>query len=347
VTPSTSHSQLTQVVMFQRRPLPGQHSLERVFQDVRSALPDDIQVITQVLPFESRGFANRLRNMLFAWRNRGGINHITGDVHYLALVLPRRSTVLTILDLVGIERLRGVRRWLLILLWYRLPGRRAQRITVISEWTRDQLTSLLPHLEGKIGVIHCPVSASFARSQRPAQQRTVVLQVGTSWTKNLDRVIDAVAGLQIHLRVIGRLDDSQRRRLLEANVDYSQIADLPDESLAAEYANCDLVMFASLYEGFGLPILEAQAVGRPVITSDAASMPEVAGRGALFVDPHDASQIRAAVRSLAADEDLYDSLVEQGLENVQRFHLPSIAESYAELYRTIKQTIVPSSEPLP
>jgi hypothetical protein len=83
--------------MFQRQPLPGRHSIERVFREVRAAMPSDIAVTTHVLPFESRGFANRVRNMVFAWRRRARINHIVGDVHYLALLLPRRSTILTIL----------------------------------------------------------------------------------------------------------------------------------------------------------------------------------------------------------------------------------------------------------
>lgn len=97
-----------------------------------------------------------------------------------------------------------------------------------------------------------------------------------------------------------------------------------------------MVVFASLYEGFGLPILEAQAMGRPVITSNFGAMKEAAGEGALFVDPYSVESIRAAILRIKNEPRLREELVRKGLENVERFRPVAIAERYAEIYRALK-----------
>jgi glycosyltransferase involved in cell wall biosynthesis len=324
------------VAMFQRRPAMGQHSMERVFRDVRAAMPSDVHITTHVLPYESRGFLNRVRNMIFAWRRRERINHVVGDVHYIAVLLPRKSTVLTIHDLVSVNRVRAVRRFLLKLLWYRWPVWHSKRVTVVSEWTRRELVSLLPRFERKIVVVHNPLSPAFRPLPPPHNEWPVLLQVGTGPNKNLSRVIEAISSLPVHLRIIGRLNDAQRAELARAEVNFSAVSMIDDEEIKTEYARCDIVIFVSTFEGFGLPILEAQATGRPVITSSVASMPEVAGKGALLIDPLDVIAIRRAVCSLIKDKPLYHSLVTLGFENVKRFSATVIAKRYAQIYRSLE-----------
>lgn len=326
------------VVMFQRRALPGQHSVERVFHDVRAAMSEDIGLTTHILPFASSGIVNRLRNMLFARRHRGEINHIVGDVTYLALVLPRGSTVLTILDLISIRRLRGPRRWLLVLLWYRLPVWRSEAVTVISQSIRQELISLLPWAAKKTTVVYCPLSPGFRPVPSPEKRPAIALQVGTGPNKNLERVATALRALPVHLRIIGRLSEAQRRHLDQVGIEYSEVSMIEDQQIRTEYARSQLVVFASTYEGFGLPIIEGQATGRPVITSSVASMPEVAGAGALLVDPFDVVQIQSAARSLLEDRHLTQSLVQRGFENVKRFSPRGIAQEYASLYRALGPT---------
>jgi glycosyltransferase involved in cell wall biosynthesis len=274
--------------------------------------------------------------MVFAWRRRARINHIVGDVHYLALLLPRRSTILTIHDLVSVSRLRSVRRLLVELLWYRWPVWKSYRVTVVSDWTRRELACLLPKAERKITVIRNPLSPGFEPSPPPCNPRPVLLQVGTGPNKNLSRVIAAISDLQVHLRIVGSVTGEQHEELVKRGIDFSAVSMIDDQEMKEEYAACDVVVFASTYEGFGLPILEAQATGRPVITSSVASMPEVAGKAALFVDPLVVSEIRKAVCSLLTDAALYQRLISLGFDNVHRFGPREIAERYADVYRTVK-----------
>ena len=108
---------------------------------------------------------------------------------------------------------------------------------------------------------------------------------------------------------------------------------LTDEELVEAYRRCDMVVFASLYEGFGLPILEAQAMGRPVITSNFGAMREAAGDGALLVDPYSVEAIREAVLRITREPALREDLIAKGLRNAERFRADAVAARYAEIYR--------------
>jgi glycosyltransferase involved in cell wall biosynthesis len=100
---------------------------------------------------------------------------------------------------------------------------------------------------------------------------------------------------------------------------------LPSIELAALMTNCTGVVFPSLYEGFGLPIVEAQAVGRPVITSNLWSMPEIAGEGACIVDPYDVQSIKSGLMRVINDTEYRENLINKGFENVRRFDEEKIA----------------------
>src|SRR5262249_49098549 len=101
------------------------------------------------------------------------------------------------------------------------------------------------------------------------------------------------------------------------------------------YHEADVVLFASTYEGFGLPILEAQATGRPVVTSNLHSLPEVAGPAACLVDPFDVASIHAGVLRVLSEPLYRENLISAGFENVKRFTAQKIAAKYAALYESI------------
>lgn len=142
-------------------------------------------------------------------------------------------------------------------------------------------------------------------------------------------------GVTCKLVIIGRLLPSQIAALRENKIDYENAYGVARNVLIEYYRSCDIVMLASLYEGFGLPILAAQAVGRPVITSNLFSMPEVGGEGACYVDPYSVKDIRKAVRRIVSDNDYREQLIDKGSNNVKSYNISSVAMMYAELYRRV------------
>ncbi len=324
------------IVQFMRKPNDTTFSIERLFEDIRGSLPKDFALETYISPYPSRGIWRRIVAMIGAMRHQGDVNHITGDVHFLNILLRRNKTILTVHDCVTLERLAGIKYQVFRFFWYWLPAKRSAVITVISESTKDELLRHLGKGDWRITVVPDFVSPEFKFSEKKFNHACpIILQIGTKSNKNIGRVAAALKGVSCKLVIIGKLIPAQVSALEENSIDYENHFAIPREMLVDHYRNCDIVMFASLYEGFGLPILEAQATGRPVITSNLYSMPEVGGDGASYVDPYNVDDIRRVVARLISDMDFREKLITKGLRNVDKFQLASIAGQYAELYRRV------------
>lgn len=334
-------AKVLEVIHLQRKPIRGFHSVERLFEDVREQLQgSDVEIRVRINHFPSAGVLPRLRDAFAARRAQAEVNHVTGDVHYLSWMLDPSRTILTVLDCVGLSRLSGWRRAIFKQLWYTIPVRRSRWITVISEFTRDELIHETGCDPRKIVVIYPHLSEEFQRVDRPFRtERARILQVGTAYNKNIERLACALRGMDVELVVIGQLSDSQREAIVAAGISYQERIGLTRSEILSAYVDADVVALASTYEGFGLPIIEAQAIGRPVITGNSCSMPEVAGNTACIVDSLDPASIRQGVEKILADEDYRKSLVAAGFKNVQRFRLQRIAEQYADLYRQAARDI--------
>lgn len=162
-----------------------------------------------------------------------------------------------------------------------------------------------------------------------------ILLIGTNWNKNIDLTIKALHGIDCQVTIIGKLNDSQLRTLKANNIEYTNKCNLSDEEINTEYKNCDIVSFCSLYEGFGMPIIEANAIGRVVITSNISPMTEVGGNGAIYVNPHNIQEIRAAFVEVIHKQDLRKQLIALGLENSKRFCSNKIVKEHIDLYNSL------------
>jgi glycosyltransferase involved in cell wall biosynthesis len=267
--------------------------------------------------------------------------------HVLPLVHPRRSVV-TVHDLGYLSypeaHKAADRRYLD---WStRWNAAQAAAVLADSQATKDDLVRAYRADPGRVHVIYLgrdealiavrdPEGLAAVRGRYGLAER-YLLYVGTLQPrKNLSRLIDAFARLVgtpagaaepagLQLVLAGRqgwlYDDlyAQVQRLgLAGRVRFPGY--VADADLAALYSGALAFIFPSLYEGFGMPVLEAQACGVPVMTSNNSSLPEVAGDAALLVDPHDVDAIAAAMARLAADPVLRADLAERGLANVKRF----------------------------
>jgi glycosyltransferase involved in cell wall biosynthesis len=299
-------------------------------------MPADCEVTACPAPYASKGVIRRALNVRHAARQEADVHHIVGDSHYLAFGLPPEKTVLTIHDCAALHRLKGLPRAVMKYFWFTGPMRRAAVVTAISEASKEELRQWVGPLADKVTVVPDCMFGDFQFAPKRFDEKApVVLQVGTKENKNLERVAEAIAPTGCRLHIVGDLEPAQRAKLAALGLPYCALGVLSDEELVQAFRRCDMVVFASLYEGFGLPVLEGQATGRPVITSKISSLPEAAGEGALLVDPHSVEDIRAAVMRVKEDGVLRAALVEKGLKNVERFRPEAIAGRYAEIYRNI------------
>lgn len=327
---------MTHVTQFVRKHRPGAFSMEGVYAEVRRVLPTDVRVNVWECRHKSTGLLRRVADIWGASRSQNEVNHVTGDVHYITYLMKKRRTILTVHDCVSIDHSVGLKWFLMWLFWYWLPEKCSGTIVVISEATKQQFLKHVCCDPKKVVVLHNPVSHLFVPVPKAVfPERPTLLVVGTSEHKNIPRMVEAARGLPVRWVVVGHISPAQRHVLEQSSAEYVNLVNLGQSELVEQYVNSDVVMFASTYEGFGLPIVEAQAVGRPVLTSNVWSMPEVAGDGACIVDPFDVSSIRSGLQRIIEDPEYRKGLVEAGFANVVRFQVQNVASRYAELYRRI------------
>ena len=321
------------VVLIYRKSRAGAYSIEELFHTIAGELGKQVEVIE----YETGTRWSILRDACRLRKLKADIYHVTGDINYLVHLLPIKKTVLTVHDIGNyLFGLSGIKRWLYKWFWLVFPIRRAGAVTSISTETCENIVKHLGITGSRVKVIENCHSAIFKPVEKLfAVNCPVILQVGTKPYKNVPRLVEALKGLRCRLVLIGSLDEEIKQKLAECGVDYENYVGLTHEELYKQYVECDIVSFTSIGEGFGVPIIEAQASGRPLITSDVSPMREAAGEGACLVDPLDVSQIREGVRRIIADSDYRDQLVELGLHNVVRYSPATISDQYLNLYKRV------------
>ncbi|HQQ96801.1 MAG TPA: glycosyltransferase family 1 protein [Cyclobacteriaceae bacterium] len=309
--------------------------MENLFRHVREALPDSVEPVVKELSWYSDGFLKRMALCVEAFFHQGDVNHVTGDINFIAIFL-KRKTVLTVLDVGFMKHPHPLARWVLKWFWIILPTHRVGAVTTISNSAKEELLKYARVPAEKISVIYVPILPGFERDIKPFnKEKPVLLQVGTKGNKNLTRLIRAIRGISCRLEIVGELDESMRQLLKECSVDFSNSCNLSNKEIIEKYISADVICFTSTYEGFGMPIVEANAIGRVVVTSNILSMPEVGGDAAHYVDPFDVESIRAGIIKVIEDDSYRELLIRNGLLNVRRFDVHEIGRQYAELYHSV------------
>jgi glycosyltransferase involved in cell wall biosynthesis len=320
-----------------RKPSPiGQYSVEIIFDFVLKYLTPMKLARRYNLPCNGSQPHRVLKNMFYISRLKNPVIHMTGDAGYSILLTRRKKTVLTVHDCAFLERTSGIKRWIMLWLWLRLPVRKATCITAVSSATADEVAKHTGHDRSAIRVIPVFSPKTFPFSPRPVPSpEKKLLIVGNAPNKNVDNFIEAVKGLDYQLLIVGLLRPNQIMALKRYSIPYENVARATEEELQDYYLRADILLFASTIEGFGMPIVEAQQQGLPVITSNCSSMPEVAGEGALMVDPFSVASITEGINLLMTDTALRETLISKGLENSKRYEPGTISEKYLNLYNEL------------
>ena len=335
------------LVFINRKKISVSRSIELYFEQVVQYLSADIETDSFSAPRNNQGLLNRLLNIVAVLRKpKADVYHVTGDTNYLAILLPKTKTLLTVHDIYYVYYAQMVRnplvRWVKYhlnkWLFYQLPVWRATLVAVNSEFTKKELLRITGCKASKVVVAYCPISPMFRPHPKPFNaEKPVILQIGVMPNKNLLRLSDALKGISCQLEIIGQPDAATLQSLSSNGVDFNYQTDLSNKELVQKYVDCDLLTLASIFEGFGMPIIEAQWVERPVVTSNTAAMPEVAGRGACLVDPYSVVSIRAGIEKVLSDAAYRSALLAAGRENREQYQAYRVADIYERVYRQVNR----------
>lgn len=319
-----------------KRNFPG--SIEILFESIRKNFSKDLKVKLFVPTKESKGIYNRLHIILESYFQQGDVNHITGDIHFSSYLLNKKNTILTVHDCVSVIMSKGLKKQLIKFFWFTLPAKKVKYITVISEKTKTELLSIINFPKENIFVIPDCISDAFEYKYKKFNKDCPrILQIGTKENKNIIRLAKALNGINCILDIVGKLSKVQENQLKENNIVYENSFNISESDLIMKYFNSDIISFISTYEGFGMPLLEGQTVGRVVLTSNISPMIEVAGDGAYLVDPYNVDEIKEGILNIIKDDELREKLISKGLENIKQYEPKTIAEEYELIYKKIME----------
>ena len=315
-------------------------SIKRSFMPLIRELRKGYVVYEYSVPYIGSNPIHVVKNILFVYRKRSGngVNHITGDIHYCIIGLLGVKSVLTIHDDFAFTTAKkGVfdrlYKWIF---WLYLPIKLANKVLCISPTTKEAIDGLVKNNKTEVFPQHS-LSENYTYSEdRKMKSSSIILQVGTLPQKNLETTLKALRNSTYELHVIRKMTCQQMQLAKELNVHVCNKYDLSDEQIVDEYKKADILVFPSLQEGFGMPIIEAQAVGCPVITSNRCPMSWVADEGALLLnDPLDEYELKACIEKVLYNLDFRNYLVQSGLRNIERFTLKNVVDRFIKLYQSL------------
>jgi len=321
---------------FFRKQSPNFHSIEELFFNIQKNLPQTIEYKNYFAKYVSKGFFRRFLICLQSIFNQADINHITGDIHFVSYFLKKKKTILTIHDIAPLKRGNFLKRKIIKFFWFTLAIKRVRYITVISEFTKNELLEHIKIERNKIIVIPNCVSSEIKFSEKEFNKTCpTILQIGTKENKNIVRLATALMNINCKLIIIGKLTESQKMILNKSKINFENYYNIDYLQIINFYQTCDIVAFVSTYEGFGVPILEANATGRVLITSNLSPMKEIANDSALLVNPYDSDEIRNGILELINNQELRNKLIANGCDNIKKYQSTEIAKQYANLYLSL------------
>ena len=226
----------------------------------------------------------------------------------------------------------------------------ADKIIAISRQTQNDVETFFQVSPGKVEIIYQPVAAAFFEKQNAANvfpkyhlPEKYILAVGTLESrKNQLMLLKAIqdSGIEAAVVFVGKPTSylSELKKFIAENNMESQVfflSGLPENELAMLYQNALFSVYISVFEGFGLPVIESMACGCPVLTSSVSCLPETAGDAAVLCNPSDVADIVNKLKSLLSDETFRKQMIQKGVERAKAFHPEIYAQKLNSLYQQI------------
>lgn len=243
------------------------------------------------------------------------------------------------------------RLWAKIL--YKNAVKKSSQIITVSEFSKSEILKHFEVKNSKINVIHCGVNQDFNVSEIAESDHVILpdfyfLYVGNVKPhKNLMLLLQAYNQLEKSIKdtyklvILGKKDgfitkdnkvfDFIARHTLEDNIHFTGY--IKDKQISSAYKRATMFIFPSLYEGFGLPILEAMSCGVPILSSDKASLPEVGGEAVVYFDPYNHDELKEKIIGLLKDQSLQSQMIKRGNEQVKKFRWELSVQKHLEIFR--------------
>ena len=235
------------------------------------------------------------------------------------------------------KRLKMMKRLLYLIFWLKIPLYKSKRIITISKKTSDEVIKYT-NLKNtkKIDVIGVCTLSDYKKSiKKKINKIPKILIVGTAENKNISNIILSLRNIKCELVIIGILKKNVIQEIQKNKINYKNYVSISKNKLINIYKKSDLLLYHANYEGFGMPIIEAQSIGRAVITSKIEPMKSVAGNGAIFVNPRKISEISKAVKIIINSYRLRNSLIKKGFDNIKRFKKEVILKKHLKVYNDV------------
>ena len=327
-----------------RKSNPGNYSIESIYDQLLAYWKQSEQNTIQGVKFKLHhtydiwSFIKAFFASLF-----GGYRmvHVTGGCNYMVMAFPRSRRILTVHDLYHLSADGISFKGLYRLFYFSLPIRFSHKIVAVSEQTRKDILRHFPNAESKIEVIPNPLHPLFNTKAKPVSIAAKpvsplhILQIGDKPLKNYENLIKAAHDLNVKFTFVHGQQNRIKALIQKYNIT-QQVelkSNLTQEELLEAYLKADVLFFASMAEGFGLPLIEAQAVCLPIITSDRVPMNTLAPT-AILVDPDSPAAIKRAILQLM-EQGVSTTDLKASKEAVEHFQVPRVAEHYKGLYLSL------------
>ncbi|QJW56699.1 Glycogen synthase [Serratia plymuthica] len=220
----------------------------------------------------------------------------------------------------------------------------SKKVITVSEFSRDEINDVYRCPKEKIAIVYNAVSGDFSKNGIEKKSNYLLAVSSPNYHKNFHGMLEAFSTLNkdsgISLKIIGKSATTfaaqDFSKLISDSDEIQFMGRVDDKQLIELYQNALAFVFPSFYEGFGIPPLEAQACGCPVIAAKAASMPEVLADSVVYFDPNNVSDIATAMKRIIAEQQLRDDLIAKGDKNVTRFSWHGSAESVDQIIREVE-----------
>lgn len=292
------------------------------------------------VPYDGSNPLNLLKNIFYVYKHRSknGINHITGDIHYCILGLFGCKSVLTIHDDYCYRQAKKgwIGKFYKYLFWIYLPIKFSSTTLCITKSTEENIYKLYKSKKLKVFTNHTwPESYKFYPKEFN-KIKPIILHISTGKNKNLETTIKSLEGINSKLIVVEKMTNAQIALAKSLKIDFYNTGRISDNEILNLYKQADIICFPSSYEGFGMPIIEGQLIGRSVITTNKAPMNWVGGDGCFYINnPHDYIELKQTIINIINNSIEREKVIAKGLQNAKRFSTEKTANKLVQIYNSI------------